>query len=99
MLNPFIDLIGNIISLINLLLIVWLVLDLLIQFDIINRNNQLIMRIYSSLGKLIEPLLRPIRRLLAKFIPAIGIDISPIILILILHFINDALYSWFYSIP
>ncbi|MFZ4124676.1 MAG: YggT family protein [Rickettsiales bacterium] len=99
MLNPFINLIGNLISLINIALIVWMVLSLLMNLDIINRHNQLIQRLYFTLGKLFEPLLRPIRKLLGRVLPDIGgIDLSPIVLILLLHFLNDALYSWFYTI-
>ncbi len=99
MLNPFIDLISNVISLINWALIIWLVLDLLINFDVVNRHNALIMRIHDGLGRVIEPLLRPIRRLVAKLLPAMrGIDISPIILILLLNFANNALYTWFYDV-
>ncbi len=99
MLNPFIDLISNIIFLINWALIIWLVLDLLINFDVVNRHNPLIQRVYFALGKLVEPLLRPIRQLLAKYLPAMGgVDISPIILILILNFLNNALYTWFYEV-
>ena len=99
MLNPFIDLISNIITLINWALIIWLVLDLLINFDVINRHNTLIQRIYFGLGKLVEPMLRPIRQLLAKVLPnLVGIDISPIILILLLNFVNNAMYTWFYDV-
>jgi YggT family protein len=99
MLNPFIDLISNIISLINLALIIWILLGLLIQFDIINRYHPIIQRIYTTLGRVLEPMLRPIRRVVVKYLPDMGgIDISPIILVLLLHFINNALYSWFYKI-
>lgn len=99
MLNPFIDLISNVIFLINLALFVWLVLDILIHFDIVNRTNPLVNRVYSTLDKLITPLLRPIRKVLAKYLPDLGgIDISPIILILLLNFMNNLLYSWFYKI-
>ena len=99
MLNPFINLLSNVITLINWALIIWLVLDLLIHFDVINRHNPLIQKIYFTLGKLIEPLLRPIRRLLARILPDLGgIDLSPLVLVLLLNFLNNALYSWFYKI-
>jgi YggT family protein len=99
MLNPFIDLLSNIISLINLTLIIWIVLGLLIHFDVVNRHNQLVSRVYSALTRLLEPLLGRIRRVTGRFLPDTGgIDLSPIILILLLHFINSALYSWFYTI-
>lgn len=98
MLNPFIDLISNIIFLINWALIIWFVLHLLIHFDVVNRHNQLINRIYAGLTSVIEPMLRPIRRLLGKIIPTTAIDLSPLVLILLLNFANDAMYTWFYDV-
>lgn len=100
MFNPFIELLSSVISLINWALIIWLVLDLLINFDVINRHNQLVQRVYFGLGKLVEPLLRPIRRVLTKYLPNLGgIDISPVIVILLLNFLHNALYSWFWVTP
>lgn len=99
MLNPFIDLISNIISLINLGLIIWIILGLLLHFDIVNRSNPLVMRIYTALGRLMDPLLAPIRKHITSRLPDLGgVDLSPIVLVLILHFIDNAMYSWFYRI-
>ena len=99
MLNPFIDLISNIISLINLALMVWIVLGLLIHFDIVNRYNPLVLRLNTTLTRIFEPVLRPIRIRVARYLPDLGgVDLSPIILVLFLHFVNNALYSWFYTI-
>lgn len=99
MFNPFVDLISNIIFLINLSLMVWVVLGLLIHFDIVNRYNPLVTRVYSTLGRLIEPMLSRIRRVTGRFLPDLGgIDLSPIVLLLLLHFIDSALHSWFYRI-
>lgn len=99
MLNPLIHLINNIVSIINLGLIVWIVLDILMRFDIINRRHPLVQRIHGGLGALFEPMLRPIRRLLSKLLPSMGgFDISPIVLILLLNFFADAMYQWFYTL-
>lgn len=99
MLNPFINLINNIIFLINLALIVWIVIGLLLHFDIVNRNSPLVQRVYEALTRICDPLLRPIRKVTRKLIPGLtDIDVSPIILILLLNFINNALYDWFYRI-
>lgn len=99
MLNPFIDLISNIISLIDWALILWLALDMLIQFDVVNRHQPLIQKVYFGLGRLVEPMLRPIRRLWAKYLPNLGaIDLSPVVLLLALRFLDNALYSWFYRL-
>lgn len=97
MFNPFIHLISNVISLINLALIVWVVMDICIQYGILNRHQPLVDRIYTVLTRLMEPLLRPIRGVLDRFLPALGIDLSPLVLILALMFIDNAMYSWFYS--
>ena len=96
MLDPFIYLIVNIISLINLALFIWVILGLLMQFDIVNKHNHLVQRVYFTLSKLFEPMLAPIRRVLSRILPDLGgIDLSPIGLILVLMFVKDALYSWF----
>lgn len=99
MLNPLINLINNIVYLINLGLIIWLVLDMLMRLDIINRYHPLMQRIHQALGALFEPMLRPIRRVLGKWLPNLGgIDISPIVLILLLHFLVETLYAWFFVV-
>jgi uncharacterized protein YggT (Ycf19 family) len=95
--NAILNLLNNIVFLINLALFFYIVLDVLIQFDIINRHNALIQRIYSTLAKIVEPLLEPIRKQLRKFLPQIPIDISPVILILLLNFLMDLLYDLLHS--
>jgi YggT family protein len=96
MLAPFVHLLANIISLINLALFVWIIMGLLMQFDIINQHNQIVQRVYFTLSKLFEPILAPIRRFLGRILPDLGgIDLSPIVLILLLMFLKDILYSWF----
>ena len=87
------------ISLINLALMVWIVLGLLIHFDIVNRYNPLVNRIQGTLSSFFDPILNPIRRKLTRWFPNLrGIDLSPVVLLLFLHFITNALYSWFYTI-
>ena len=99
MLDPFVLLIGNVISLINIALIVWVVIGLLMQFEIINRHNHIVQRVYFTLSKLFEPMLQPIRRFLGRLLPDLGgIDLSPIVLFLLLAFVNDVLFSWFYGL-
>jgi len=91
--NAILNLLNNVVFLINLALFIYIVLDVLIQFDIINKHNPLIQRIYTTLGKIVEPMLEPIRKLLRKYLPQIPIDISPVILILLLNFLMDLLYD------
>jgi YggT family protein len=95
MLNPFVNLLGNLIYLYLLCVIVWAVLSTLISFKIINGYQPLVQRISYALNRLVEPALKPIRR----YLPDLGgLDISPIILILLLHFAREVLYTYFYSL-
>ena len=58
------------------------VIIMLVSFNIINTNNKIISIIMDFLFRLIEPLLRVIR----KVIPSFGaIDISPVILIILIE--------------
>lgn len=85
------NLLNQVVFLINLALFIYVVLDVLIHFDIVNRHNALVQRVHGTLGKLLEPLLSPIRKLLRKYLPQIPFDISPVILILLLNFLIDLL--------
>lgn len=58
----------------------------LYAFNVVNSRNQFVGSIGNMLYRLTEPALRPIRR----FIPDLGgVDISPIILLLILFFLRQ----------
>ncbi len=58
----------------------------LYAFNVVNPRNQFVGSVGNALFRLTEPALRPIRR----FMPDLGgIDISPIILLLILFFLRQ----------
>jgi YggT family protein len=61
------------------------VLSWLIAFNVVNIRNDLVRSIWNVLDALTTPLLRPIR----NFLPNLGgIDISPIILLLAISFVQ-----------
>jgi len=61
------------------------ILSWLVHFGVLNTRNQVVSMIGEFLWRVTEPALRPIRR----FMPNLGgIDISPIILILLIYFIQ-----------
>jgi YggT family protein len=67
------------------ILIASAVFSWLYAFNVINSHNQFVNQIGAFLYNITEPALRPIRR----FLPNLGgIDISPIILLLIIFFIR-----------
>lgn len=60
----------------------------LYAFNVINSSNQFVNSVGMFLYNVTEPVLRPIRR----FMPNLGgIDISPIVLLLIIFFIQSVL--------
>ena len=61
------------------------VMSWLIAFNVVNIRNDVVRSIWNTLVALTEPLLQPIRRFLPNFG---GIDISPVILILVLYFLR-----------
>jgi len=62
----------------------------LYAFNVVNPRNQFVGMVGDFLFRATEPALRPIRR----FIPDLGgIDISPIILLLIIYFIRQLLWT------
>ena len=81
-------LIDTIITIYIWLLIAQAILSWLLAFGVINRYNRAVAVISDFLYRVTEPALRPIRSFLPNFG---GIDISPIILILILYFLSDLL--------
>jgi YggT family protein len=90
MAGPFLWLFGAIVQLIIIVLIVNAVLSWLIAFEIVSRRNAFVNQLWSATQRITDPLLRPIRRI----IPAIGgLDLSPIVLILGLLFLERLLYA------
>ncbi len=90
--NPFIYLVSEIIQIYSMILFAWVVLGILIYFKIVNAYQPLVRKIEYALSRLVEPALRPIRRVLPDLG---GIDISPVILILLLDFLKRAIWYYF----
>jgi YggT family protein len=79
------QIVGYLISIVIVLVIVQFVLSLLVAFNVVNMQNQWVAAIWRSINALLEPLLRPIRRLM----PDTGaIDFSPLVLIVLLNIVN-----------
>ncbi|MCC3861934.1 YggT family protein [Pseudemcibacter aquimaris] len=72
------DLVLTIASIAKFLLFVYIILSLLMSFNVINAYNQFVNMIYGSLYRLFEPALAPFRRLMGGGMG--GLDFSPIIL-------------------
>jgi len=80
------NLISTVIGLYMWAVIISIVLTWLVQFNVINTSNRLVYQIGDFLYRITEPVLRPIRQV----IPSVGgIDLSPLIVILILGFLKQ----------
>ena len=75
------------------LLIAAAVLSWLVAFNVVNARNQFVAMVGDFLYRITEPLLRPIRNML----PSLGgIDVSPVVLILIIILIKDIIVRYIY---
>ncbi|MBV9347322.1 MAG: YggT family protein [Pseudolabrys sp.] len=90
--NPFLWLIDTLITLYIWLLIAAAVLSWLVAFNVVNARNPIVARVGEFLYQVTEPALRPIRNLLPNLG---GIDISPVILIILLLFLRQLIF-WLY---
>ena len=89
--NSLVILISQIIELFIWLLIIQAILSWLITFGIINTQSSFVNMIGNFLYKVTEPLLKHIRRFLPDFG---GVDISPVILIILLIFFRNLLFEY-----
>ena len=78
----FLYIIFQILQIYKYAVIIYVILSMLISFNIINTNNRIISIVMDFLFKLIEPLLRVIRNVIPNFG---AIDISPVILLIIIE--------------
>ncbi|MBM3646611.1 MAG: YggT family protein [Alphaproteobacteria bacterium] len=87
------NLVSTVIHIYTWVVIASAIMSWLVAFSVVNMRNQFIRTIVDLLYRLTEPALRPIRR----FLPNLGgVDISPVILLLGLYFIDSLLkeYLW-----
>ena len=78
-------LINTIISLMIWFIIAQAILSWLVAFDVVNYRNRFVYSVGTFLDRVTAPLLEPFRRI----IPNLGgIDISPIVVILLVQFIG-----------
>ena len=64
------------------------ILSWLVTFNVVNTRNQVVYQIGNALYRLTEPALRPIRRILPNLG---GIDLSPVVLLLLIYFLQMVL--------
>ena len=85
MLLVLIQIIGYLITIVSTVVIVQFVLSLLLAFNVVSLSNNFVASLWQSLNMILDPMLKPIRRIM----PDTGmIDFSPIVLIIGLRIIQ-----------
>ena len=86
--GPALALLYHLIELYTWVLIIGVIMSWLTTFNVINLSNQFVRMICDVVTRLTEPLLSRIRAMLPDLG---GVDISPVILILLLWFAKDVI--------
>lgn len=91
--NPIIYLVELVIEILTWVVIAGAIMSWLVAFGVVNVRNQFIRLIVDMLYRLTEPMLRPIRRVLPNLG---GVDIAPVVLLVGLAVLREALryYVW-----
>ncbi|HYP58731.1 MAG TPA: YggT family protein [Beijerinckia sp.] len=91
--RALLDVILTVLDLYSYVIIIVAILSWLIAFNVINIYNDFVRSIWNALNALTEPVLRPIRNMLPNLG---GIDISPVILLLLVYFIRQVIGYYIY---
>jgi YggT family protein len=85
--------IGSLLQLLVLAIVVSAVLSWLVAFDVINLRHPVARQVVIFLDAVTRPVLRPIQRIVPTFG---GLDISPLIAIIILQAAQQYLLPWIF---
>ena len=88
------EIVGYLISIVVMLVIAQFVMSLLISFNVVNMHNDFVAAIWRAINALLDPILKPVRRIM----PDTGmIDLSPMALIFGLSIIQIILKNLAYA--
>jgi YggT family protein len=80
--QSLIQIILLILDVIWFIVIVHVIMSWLINFNVLNRNQQIVWQIWTGLERLLEPFYAPIRRIVPNMG---GLDLSPLILLIAIY--------------
>ncbi|GAC1336338.1 MAG: YggT family protein [Beijerinckiaceae bacterium] len=93
--RAILDVILLILQLYQWVVIATAIMSWLIAFDVVNFRSDFVRSVWNTLNALTEPVLRPIRNVLPNLG---GLDISPIILLLLIFFIERVITYYLYPL-
>jgi YggT family protein len=88
------EIIDAILALAEFAIVVNAIMSWLVAFDVINLRNRFVYQVAHFLDAVTRPILRPFQR----FIPPLGgVDITPILAIILIQAIRSALLPWIFG--
>ena len=91
MIYALLQTIALILNLVWWVFLIMIIMSWLISFNVINTRNQFVSNVWRILNQVTEPILRPIRRVIP---PVGGLDLSPIIVFVIIFFLQQFIVSY-----
>jgi YggT family protein len=82
--------ISMILQLVWWVFLIMIIMSWLISFNVINTRNQFVAGVWRVVNAITEPILRPIRRIIP---PMGGLDLSPIVVFVIIFFLQNWISS------
>ena len=79
------SLLDFILMILQMAIFVQVILSWLLAFNVVNRDNRLVGGLFYGLDRVLEPLYRPIRRILPDFG---ALDLAPLIVLLLVYFLR-----------
>ena len=99
MLSPFIatllQVVVAVIGIIWFVVIAHVVVSWLVHFQVLNLRQPLVSQLWYFLNRLVEPIYRPIRRIMPDLG---GIDLAPLVLLLVLFFLRQLIANYYYAL-
>lgn len=93
--KAILDVLLAILSIASWIIIIQAILSWLVVFKVLDVRNQVVGSIWGALQSITEPVYRPIRNMLP---PMSGIDITPLIVLLLIFFLQQVIIRYGYSI-
>jgi YggT family protein len=87
-------LVDKVIDIYTWIVIASAIMSWLVAFGVVNTRNQFIRMVVEFLYRVTEPALRPIRRIMPNLG---GVDISPVILLLLLFFLRSLMAEYVFA--
>ncbi len=68
------------------------IVNAVLSWFVFGTRNLAVRRIFHATSQMVDPVLQPIRQVLGPLTRNFGIDVSPIVLLVLLHILNTLLH-------